>query len=144
MPAVSAALAALTPARAWPRYRLRAGFALVLAFLLVPFGILGLPLIVLGREYWKRRVPIPGLSPSDSRAWRRIGALPLRPGRNVLEPADGVSAAEILTFGLLGGLGYDVRVGKNLSITPVANYFRGAFDGGSANVLQLGVGVTSH
>jgi hypothetical protein len=26
----------------------------------------------------------------------------------------------------------------------VANYFRGGFDGGSANVLQFGVGVTSH
>ena len=47
-------------------------------------------------------------------------------------------------FGLLGGLGYDVRVGRNLSITPVANWFRGSFNGGSANVLQIGMGVTSH
>jgi hypothetical protein len=47
-------------------------------------------------------------------------------------------------FGMLAGLGYDVRVGRNLSITPVANWFRGNFDGLSANVLQLGVGVTSH
>jgi len=47
-------------------------------------------------------------------------------------------------FGLLGGVGYDVRVGRNLSITPVANWFRGSFDGGSANVLQIGLGVTSH
>lgn len=47
-------------------------------------------------------------------------------------------------FGLLGGVGYDVRVGRNLSITPVANWFRGSFDGGSANVLQIGMGVTSH
>ena len=47
-------------------------------------------------------------------------------------------------FGMLAGLGYDVRVAKNLSITPVANWFRGSFDGGAANVLQLGVGVTSH
>ena len=104
VPAVQAALAALTPNST--RYRLRAGFALVLALLLIPFGVLGLPLILLGREYWNRRVAIPGLSPADSRAWRRIGALPLRPGRNVLEPTDGVSAAEALTFGLLGGLGF--------------------------------------
>ena len=47
-------------------------------------------------------------------------------------------------FGVLGGVGYDVRVNRNLSITPVANWFRGSFDGGSANVLQIGVGVTSH
>ena len=47
-------------------------------------------------------------------------------------------------FGLLGGVGYDVRVGRNLSITPVANWFRGSFDGSSANVLQIGMGVTSH
>ena len=47
-------------------------------------------------------------------------------------------------FGILGGVGYDVRMNKNLSITPVANWFRGGFDGGSANVLQIGVGVTSH
>jgi hypothetical protein len=47
-------------------------------------------------------------------------------------------------FGMLAGLGYDVRVGRNLSITPVANWFRGSFDGLSANVLQFGVGVTSH
>jgi hypothetical protein len=47
-------------------------------------------------------------------------------------------------FGLLGGVGYDVRVSRNLSVTPVANWFRGSFDGGSANVLQIGLGVTSH
>ncbi|MDQ3223303.1 MAG: hypothetical protein M3Q75_07530 [Gemmatimonadota bacterium] len=47
-------------------------------------------------------------------------------------------------FGLLGGVGYDVRVSRNLSVTPVANWFRGSFDGGSANVLQIGMGVTSH
>jgi hypothetical protein len=47
-------------------------------------------------------------------------------------------------FGMLAGLGYDVRVGRNLSITPVANWFRGGFTDLSANVIQLGVGVTSH
>ena len=47
-------------------------------------------------------------------------------------------------FGMLGGVGYDVRVGRNMSVTPVANWFRGSFDGGSANVLQIGLGVTSH
>ena len=65
-------------------------------------------------------------------------------GYSVLSADDGTGAAEDSGFGLLGGVGYDLRVGRNLSITPVANYFRGGFDGGSANVLQIGVGVTSH
>jgi hypothetical protein len=65
-------------------------------------------------------------------------------GYSVLGVDDGFSNANDSGFGLLGGVGYDIRVGRNLSITPVANYFRGGFDGGSANVLQLGMGVTSH
>lgn len=47
-------------------------------------------------------------------------------------------------WGALLGLGYDMRVGRNTSITPVLNYFRGAFNGGSADVFQVGVGVTFH
>ena len=47
-------------------------------------------------------------------------------------------------WGVLLGLGYDMRVGRMTSITPVLNYFRGSFDGGSADVLQVGVGVTFH
>jgi hypothetical protein len=65
-------------------------------------------------------------------------------GYSILSVDDGVSQADDSGFGLLGGVGYDVRVGRNLSITPVANWFRGGFDGGSADVLQLGVGITSH
>jgi outer membrane protein with beta-barrel domain len=65
-------------------------------------------------------------------------------GYSNLAVDDGVSSASDGGFGLLGGVGYDLRVGRNLSITPVANWFRGGFDGGSANVLQFGIGVTSH
>jgi hypothetical protein len=65
-------------------------------------------------------------------------------GYSVLAVDDGFSNANDSGFGLLGGVGYDIRVGRNLSITPVANWFRGGFDGGSANVLQVGMGVTSH
>src|SRR4051812_9517302 len=54
------------------------------------------------------------------------------------------SFASTSGFGMLGGVGYDVRVSRNMSVTPVANWFRGSFEGGSANVLQLGLGVTSH
>ena len=65
-------------------------------------------------------------------------------GYSALSSDDGVASATDSGFGLLGGVGYDLRVGRNLSITPVANYFRGGFEGGSANVLQFGVGVSSH
>ncbi len=61
-------------------------------------------------------------------------------GYSVLDSDFGNSSG----FGILGGLGYDVRVGRNLSVTPVANWFRGNFESGSTNVLQLGLGVTSH
>ena len=47
-------------------------------------------------------------------------------------------------FGVLAGLGYDFRIGGNTSITPVANWFRGSFDGGSSDVFQLGLGLTLH
>jgi len=65
-------------------------------------------------------------------------------GYSILAVDDGATTADDTGFGLLGGVGYDLRVGRNLSITPVANWFRGGFDGLSANVLQFGLGVTSH
>jgi hypothetical protein len=65
-------------------------------------------------------------------------------GYSNLRADDGVNTASDGGLGILGGVGYDVRVGRNLSITPVANWFRGGFNNGSADVLQIGVGVTSH
>jgi hypothetical protein len=65
-------------------------------------------------------------------------------GYSNLRVDDGASDAADSGFGLLAGVGYDIRVGRNLSMTPVANWFRGGFDGGSANVLQFGLGVTAH
>ena len=65
-------------------------------------------------------------------------------GYSRLAVDDGVSTASDGGFGILGGLGYDIRAGRNLSITPVANWYRGGFNGGSANVLDFGVGVTAH
>ena len=47
-------------------------------------------------------------------------------------------------LGLIGGLGYDQRLGTNFSLSPYANYVRNGYDGGSTNVMQLGVGVTWH
>jgi hypothetical protein len=65
-------------------------------------------------------------------------------GYSILDLDSGIGSGNDSGFGILGGVGYDVRVGRNLSLTPVANWFRGGFEGGSANVLQLGLGVTSH
>ena len=65
-------------------------------------------------------------------------------GYSMLDASTDVGSGSESGFGMILGAGYDVRVTRNLSITPVANWFRGAFDGGSANVLQIGVGVTSH
>ena len=47
-------------------------------------------------------------------------------------------------LGLVLGAGYDFRLAGNTSLTPVLNYFRGQFDGGSADVFQVGLGVTFH
>ncbi|HEX2250240.1 MAG TPA: hypothetical protein VHH32_07810, partial [Gemmatimonadales bacterium] len=65
-------------------------------------------------------------------------------GYSILGVEDDLGSDNDTGFGFLGGVGYDIRVGRNLSITPVANWFRGGFNNGSANVLQFGVGVTSH
>ena len=55
----------------------------------------------------------------------------------------GISVAEN-GGGAVLGLGYDVRVGDNWSITPVLNFNGGAFDGGNTNLSELGVGVSWH
>jgi opacity protein-like surface antigen len=58
-------------------------------------------------------------------------------------------------WGFTGGVGYDVRVGRNVSLTPVVNYTYGAlgdFDvpgigtarGWKQNVIDVGLGVTFH
>ena len=47
-------------------------------------------------------------------------------------------------LGLHGGIGYDVRVGRNLSLTPAAGVFWADLDGGDANVIHVGVAVTGH
>jgi hypothetical protein len=65
-------------------------------------------------------------------------------GYSNLRADDGVTSANDGGFGVLAGVGYDIRAGRKLSITPVANWYRGGFNGGSANVLDIGLGITSH
>jgi hypothetical protein len=58
-------------------------------------------------------------------------------------------------WGLLAGLGYDLRVGRSVSITPCFNYYYGkpgdisfggvvVLPGWSQDVLDFAVGVTFH
>ena len=54
-----------------------------------------------------------------------------------------VSASEDGTSAILG-LGYDIRVGKNFSITPFLNGVGASFDGNRSDFNQVGIGVTWH
>jgi hypothetical protein len=42
------------------------------------------------------------------------------------------------------GIGYDIRVGQNVSLTPFWNGIGGSFDGYGANFGQIGLGMTIH
>jgi len=46
--------------------------------------------------------------------------------------------------GLLVGLGYDIRVGRMLSLTPFANLIATRYDDGDLNFGQLGLAITVH
>jgi hypothetical protein len=64
------------------------------------------------------------------------------------EASSGGSSAGNTGPGFTIGGGYDVRVGANTSITPVANWAwghpRGGTNGYSQNFFQFGMGVTFH
>ncbi len=55
----------------------------------------------------------------------------------------GISDSEI-GAGALIGLGYDIRVSRNLSITPYFNGFAVNSSNVDANVSQIGIGITTH
>ncbi len=68
---------------------------------------------------------------------------------------DGVDDITGSAIGLTAGLGYDFRVGRNLSLTPYLNYLRSGkgelevndISSGfnvSSNILQVGLGLTWH
>jgi hypothetical protein len=66
-------------------------------------------------------------------------------GVATLSATNGGTTGSQSGFGLTFGLGYDVRVGTNMSITPVANYNWGNLGSGvKQNVFQLAVGLTWH
>jgi hypothetical protein len=47
-------------------------------------------------------------------------------------------------FGLTAGLGYDIRLGTNFSLTPYGSFSFGSIEGGSVNHAQLGLAATFH
>ncbi len=47
-------------------------------------------------------------------------------------------------LGLHAGVGYDVRLGKNFSLTPTAGVFWASLDPGDANTLYIGLNATGH
>lgn len=47
-------------------------------------------------------------------------------------------------IGLQAGAGYDIRVGRSLSLTPTAGVYWSNLDVGNANLLQVGLSVTGH
>lgn len=65
-------------------------------------------------------------------------------GYSRMSADNGIDSASDGGWGLLAGMGFDLRVAPNTSLTPVLNYFRGSFEGGSADVVQLGLGVSFH
>jgi hypothetical protein len=56
----------------------------------------------------------------------------------------GLGSASETGVGALFGLGYDFRVGQNVSLTPFWNGFAMSSSNTDANVGQLGLGVTVH
>ena len=57
---------------------------------------------------------------------------------------DGFGSESETGGGALLGLGYDIRVGRNVSLTPVWLGFAARTDNSDANVGQLSLGVTVH
>ncbi len=58
--------------------------------------------------------------------------------------ATGFQSATETGVGALIGLGYDIRVGNNVSLTPFWNGFAMSSSNSDANVGQLGLGITVH
>lgn len=46
--------------------------------------------------------------------------------------------------GILLGLGYDARTGRNFSLSPFLNLTSGNFDGNTAGTVQIGLGASWH
>jgi 4-amino-4-deoxy-L-arabinose transferase-like glycosyltransferase len=79
--------------------------------------------------------------PSATGGFFLLGGLGLG---SIHEELSGVGSASEVGPGALVGLGYDFRVGQNVSLTPYWNGFATTTSNADANVGQLGLGVTLH
>src|SRR5436190_2181816 len=70
--------------------------------------------------------------------------LPLRHGFWFSAGVSGFGSASQTGVAALLGLGYDIPVGRSVSLTPYWNGFALSYSGGDANVGQIGLGITVH
>src|SRR5882724_7100172 len=66
------------------------------------------------------------------------------PDTDVVTQAEQGRHARFTGVAALLGLGYDIRVGRAVSLTPYWNGFALSYSGGDANVGQIGLGITVH
>ena len=79
--------------------------------------------------------------PSPTGAFFMTGGLGLG---TVSAGVSGFGSASETGVAALLGLGYDIRVGRTVSLTPYWNGFALSYSGGDANVGQIGLGITVH
>ena len=79
--------------------------------------------------------------PSETSGFHLKGGLGLA---SLEAEVDGFGSESEIGTGAVLGLGYDARVRQNFSLTPYMNFMAGSFDGGTANVVQFGLGFTWH
>lgn len=79
--------------------------------------------------------------PSATGGFFLVGGLGLG---SIHAEVNGIGSDTETGVGALVGLGYDIRVGQNVSLTPYWNGFAASTSNADANVGQLGLGVTVH
>jgi hypothetical protein len=65
-------------------------------------------------------------------------------GGTIHAEAPGFGSDTETGMGFLLGLGYDIRVGSNVSLTPYGNGFAVRTHSSDANVIEIGLGITLH
>jgi hypothetical protein len=63
-------------------------------------------------------------------------------GLAVLSASDGEFSDSDTGLGFSFGAGYDIPIARKTALTPYANWMFGNFDGGGANVIQIGLAVS--
>lgn len=82
------------------------------------------------------------LYPSATGGFHLIGGLGIA---SIDIDVDGLGGGSETGRGLILGLGYDIRIGRNVSLSPFWNGVATRYDGGGdLNFAQLGLGITIH